>query len=77
MCVNKINNKAGHEQALAKLLKLMDQNPDAGSPEAINLDRLATMVEHYEAATFPIDLPSPEDARRFREEQMEEENSAS
>jgi HTH-type transcriptional regulator/antitoxin HigA len=33
-----------------------------GSPESDQLDILATLIEKYEAAQFPIDLPAPVDA---------------
>lgn len=70
MLLNQITDKAEYEQTLAALLELMESNPHADSAEGIELERLAVLIERYEVENFPIDLPSPEDARRFREEQM-------
>jgi len=41
-----------------------------GSPESDQLYILATLIEKYEEARFPIDLPDPVDAILFRMEQQ-------
>jgi hypothetical protein len=40
-----------------------------GSPEGERLDVLATLVEAYERKHFPMDLPDPVEAIKFRMEQ--------
>jgi HTH-type transcriptional regulator/antitoxin HigA len=65
-----IRNAEEHATALARLDYLMDCDPAEGSPEQDELDVLALLIEGYEAEQFPIDLPSPVDAIRFRMEQQ-------
>ena len=62
-----IRTQADHEAALARVDELMDAK--AGTPEGDELEVLATLVEKYEETTFPIDLPDPIEAIKFRMEQ--------
>jgi len=62
-----IKTETDYEQALSRIEELMDA--DAGTPEADELELLATLVEMYEDAHYPIDMPNPVDAIRFRMEQ--------
>jgi len=41
-----------------------------GTPEGERLDVLVTLVEAYEKKHFPLDLPDPVEAIKFRMEQM-------
>jgi len=41
----------------------------SGTPEGDRLDVLATLIDAYEAAQFPMDPPDPIEAIRFRMEQ--------
>ncbi|MBB3136880.1 HTH-type transcriptional regulator/antitoxin HigA [Rhizobium pisi] len=41
-----------------------------GSPKAEKLDILATLIDVYETARYPIDLPDPIDAILFQMEQQ-------
>jgi HTH-type transcriptional regulator/antitoxin HigA len=59
-----------HEQALARLIALMDCNPAPETPEANELDLLALIIEHYEQEHYPIDPPDPIAAIQFRMDQM-------
>ena len=65
-----IRNEIEHQQALEALLTLMDSNPAEGSDEADQLDVLSLLIERYEEKAFPIDLPGPVEAIRFRMEQQ-------
>jgi len=65
-----IKTDAEHQQAIAALFALMDSNPAEGSDEADQLDVLSLLIERYEEAAFPIDLPGPVEAIRFRMEQQ-------
>jgi hypothetical protein len=47
---------------------LMDA--EEGTPELDELEMLATLVELYEELHFPIDLPDPIEAMRFRMEML-------
>ncbi len=59
-----------HEQAVVRLLGLMDADPLAGSPGADEIDVLALLIEQYEREQFPMDPPDPIDAIVFRMDQM-------
>jgi HTH-type transcriptional regulator/antitoxin HigA len=59
-----------HEQALARLVALMDADPAEGSQEADELDVLALLIEQYEQVHFPMDSPDPIQAIEFRMDQM-------
>ncbi len=63
-----IKTNADYEAALARAAELMDV--EDGLPEADELDVLATLIEAYEDKRFPMDLPSPAAAIRFRMEQQ-------
>jgi HTH-type transcriptional regulator / antitoxin HigA len=65
--ITPIRTEADHKAALARIDALMDAVVD--SPEAEELSVLADLVEAYEAKHFPIDLPTPIEAIRFRMEQ--------
>ena len=59
-----IKSEAEHEAALTRIEGLMDANPD--SPEEGELELLALLVEKYEGERYPIDLPDPIAAVKFR-----------
>lgn len=63
-----IKTKADYESALARIEALFDARPK--TPEGDELELLTTLVELYEAKEFPVDLPDPLTAIRFRMEQQ-------
>jgi HTH-type transcriptional regulator/antitoxin HigA len=65
-----IHTDAEHHDALAALDRLMEIDPESGTAEADDLELLALVVEEYEKARWPIDLPDPVDAIRFRMDQQ-------
>ena len=65
--INPIRTEADHKAAMARIDALMEA--EAGSPEIDELSVLADLVESYEARHFPIELPTPVEAIRFRMEQ--------
>jgi HTH-type transcriptional regulator/antitoxin HigA len=67
MAVRVIKTNDDYDAALKRIASLMDSQPD--TPEAEELEVLATLVEHYEREHYPIDLPDPIEAIRFRMEQ--------
>ena len=69
MEIKPIRTKADHRAALKEIEDLM--NAKAGTPEGERLDVLATLVEAYERRHFPMDLPDPVEAIKFRMEQSE------
>ena len=63
-----IKTKADYEAALKRIEEVFDAAP--GTPEMDELELLSMLVEQYEEREFPIDLPDPVSAVRFRMEQQ-------
>ncbi|MGA2250738.1 helix-turn-helix domain-containing protein [Terracidiphilus sp.] len=74
MDLKPIKNDADHEAALRQIERLW--NVVAGTPESDHLEVLMTLAEAYEEANFPIDLPDPIEAIKFRLEQKGEDMKA-
>ncbi len=62
-----IKIEADYEAALARLDELLDAEPE--TPEGDEFELWATLIATYEDAEYPIDLPDPIAAIRFRMEQ--------
>ena len=62
-----IKTDAEYQKALSELETLMDAAP--GSREEEQLELISLLVEKYEEAHFPIPLPDPVEAIKFRMEQ--------
>lgn len=62
-----LKTEAEYEAALARLDELLDAEPD--TPEGDEFELWATLIAAYEEEVFPIDLPDPIAAIRFRMEQ--------
>jgi HTH-type transcriptional regulator/antitoxin HigA len=69
MEVQPIRTDADHAAALRRIDSLMDARP--GTPEADELDLLATLVEAYENLRCPIAEPEPLAILEFRSEQTD------
>jgi HTH-type transcriptional regulator/antitoxin HigA len=69
MMVKPIRTESDYEANLARLEDLIDARP--GTPEGDELEVLATLIERYESDRYPIALPTPLAAIRFRMEQAE------
>lgn len=71
MDIRPIKNEADYRAALAAIdaLTAGDREPPAGSDADDKLGVLITLVHAYEAETYPIDLPDPIEAIKFRMEQ--------
>jgi HTH-type transcriptional regulator / antitoxin HigA len=67
MEIRPIKTRADYRAALKEIEGLM--NAAAGTPQGERLDVLATLVEAYERKNFPMDLPDPVEALKFRMEQ--------
>lgn len=62
-----IKTDSDYEAALERIEEIFDARP--GTPKGDELELLVTLVEMYEAKAFPINLPDPLSAIRFRMEQ--------
>lgn len=65
-----IKTEAQHREALVRLDELFDLDPAPGTAESDEIEVLALLIETYEKEAFPIDLPSPIEAIKFRMDQQ-------
>ena len=72
--VKPIRSEKDYERALQRVEQLW--GAPEGTAQGDELDVLATLTEAYEREHYPIDLPSPIDAIKFRLEQSGKEVSA-
>ncbi|HAH24879.1 MAG TPA: transcriptional regulator [Prolixibacteraceae bacterium] len=63
-----IKTKEEYNQALKRLEVIFDSEP--GTDEGDELDLLSLLIDNYEKVYYPIDLPDPIEAIKFRMEQM-------
>jgi len=68
MDIKPIKTEADYRAALREIETLMDAAPDSAAGE--RLDVLVTLVEAYERQRYPLDLPDPVEAIKFRMEQL-------
>jgi HTH-type transcriptional regulator/antitoxin HigA len=64
-----IKNEIDYAASLARIDLLMDDDPDPSTDAGAELELLTMLVGQYEDEKFPIDLPSPVGAIKFRMEQ--------
>ena len=69
MNIKPIKTKANYRTALKEIESLMTARPN--TPQGERLDVLVTLVEAYERKHFPLDLPDPVEAIKFRMEQID------
>jgi HTH-type transcriptional regulator/antitoxin HigA len=74
MHLKPIKTKADYEAALGEIERLWGAGESTA--EGDRLEVLTTLVEAYEEAHFPIDLPDPIEAIKFRLEQQGEDQRA-
>jgi HTH-type transcriptional regulator/antitoxin HigA len=74
MKLKPIKTEADHEAALLEIERLWNAEEDTA--EGDRLDILITLVEAYEEAHFPMDMPDPIEAIKFRLEQQGEDKKA-
>ena len=68
MDIKPIKTDADYRAALKEIESLMMAETD--TPEGERLNVLVTLVEAYENRHFPLDLPDPVEAIKFRMDQM-------
>jgi HTH-type transcriptional regulator / antitoxin HigA len=68
MNVSPIRNEKDYQKALKRLEKIFDAK--LGSKEGDELEILGILVDNYEKEYFPIGMPDPIEAIKFRMEQM-------
>jgi HTH-type transcriptional regulator/antitoxin HigA len=68
MVLKSIKNKKEYHLALKRLELIFNAKP--GTDEGAELEVLGTLVGKYEEMHFPIDIPDPIEAIKYRMEQM-------
>lgn len=68
MNVKPIKTKRDYEQALERLETIFDAKK--GTREGDELEILGILINQYEDEHFPVDLPDPVEAIKFRMEQL-------
>jgi HTH-type transcriptional regulator / antitoxin HigA len=68
MNIKLIKTEADYQKALTRLEVIFDAKPN--SKEGDELELLGMLIDNYEKDNFPIDLPDPIEAIKFRMEQM-------
>jgi HTH-type transcriptional regulator/antitoxin HigA len=69
MNIRPIHTDEDYRVALKNVSALFDNEPEPGTPEGDYFDIMITLIEAYESKQFPVDLPNPIDAIKFRMEQ--------
>ncbi|AHZ71510.1 MULTISPECIES: type II toxin-antitoxin system HigA family antitoxin [Pseudomonas] len=66
MNIRPIHTDEDYRAALKTVSALFDNEPEPGTPEGDYFDIMITLIEAYESKQFPVDLPNPIDAIKFR-----------
>jgi HTH-type transcriptional regulator / antitoxin HigA len=69
MEIRPIRTEEDYKAALREVSAYFDNEPTPGTPEGDRFEVLLTLVEAYEARHYPIELPDPVEAIKFRMEQ--------
>lgn len=69
MEIRPVHTEVDYKSALKEISRLMEADPELGTLDGDRLDVLVTLVQAYEARHYPIDLPDPVEAIKFRMEQ--------
>jgi len=68
MTCKRIKTEEDYQKVLSRIDELMGAEPN--TPEEDELELLVTLVELYEEKKYPIDMPDPIEAIKFRMEQL-------
>jgi HTH-type transcriptional regulator/antitoxin HigA len=69
MDIRPIRNEEDYRATMREISAFFDNEPEPGTPEGDRFEILLTLAEAYEAKHFPVDLPDPVEAIKFRMEQ--------
>lgn len=69
MEIHPIHTEADYKAALREVSAYFDNEPEPSTPDGDRFEVLLILVEAYETRNFPIDLPDPVEAIKFRMEQ--------
>jgi HTH-type transcriptional regulator/antitoxin HigA len=68
MDIRPINTEEDYNAVMREISAYFEHEPELGTEEGNRFEILLTLVEAYEAKHFPIDLPDPIEAIKFRME---------
>ncbi|KAF0280929.1 helix-turn-helix domain-containing protein [Spiribacter aquaticus] len=69
MNVRPIRTESDYKAVLREVSAYFDNEPEPGTEDGDRFEILLTLVEAHEAKQFPVDLPDPIEAIRFRMDQ--------
>lgn len=69
MEIRPIRTEEDYKQSLREVSAYFDNEPQPGSPDGDRFEILLTLVAAYESKHYPVDLPDPVEAIKFRMEQ--------
>lgn len=69
MDIHPIRTEDDYRAAMREISAFFDNEPEPDTLEGDHFDILLTLAEAYEAKHFPVDLPDPVEAIKFRMEQ--------
>ena len=72
MEIKPIKTEQDYQTAMERLEAIFDAK--SGTPEGDELEVLGVLIDNYERMSFPIGLPDPIEAIKFRMEQMNYSN---
>jgi len=72
MKISPIRNEKDYQQAITRLEEIFDAKK--GTEQGDELEILSILIDQYENEHFPIGMPDPIEAIKFRMEQMEMKN---
>jgi HTH-type transcriptional regulator/antitoxin HigA len=70
MTIKPIKTERDYDSALARVDELMELDPELGSAASDELEILVLLIEKYEEANWPISVPDPIEAIKYRMEEM-------
>ncbi len=69
MDIRPIRPEEDYKQSLREVSAYFDNEPQPGSPDGDRFEILLTLVAAYESKHYPVELPDPVEAIKFRMEQ--------
>lgn len=69
MEIRPIRTEEDYKQSLREVSAYFDNEPQPGSPDGDRFEILLTLVAAYESKHYPVELPDPVEAIKFRMEQ--------
>ncbi len=70
MHIRPIHTPADYQSTLKEVSALVDADPPRGTLDADRLEILGTLLQAYEVQHYPLELPDPIEAIKFRMDQQ-------